>query len=76
MLPPPTPNDDVVSEFYAYDDMIGAKIIGSSDVTFCIPRRDWTTGTTYDMYEHNISSSNAANSGATNLFDSSILRNE
>ena len=25
---PPTPNDDVVSEFYAYDDMIGAKIIG------------------------------------------------
>ena len=70
---PPTPNDDVVSEFYAYDDMIGAKIISSSDVTFCIPRRDWTTGTTYDMYEHNISSSNAANSGATNLFDSSYF---
>jgi len=70
---PPTPNDDVVSEFYAYDDMIGAKIISSSDVTFCIPRRDWTTGTTYDMYEHNISSSNAANSGATNLFDSTYV---
>ena len=70
---PPTPNDDVVSEFYAYDDMIGAKIISSSDVTFCIPRRDWTTGTTYDMYEHNISSSNAAASGATNLFDSSYF---
>ena len=70
---PPTPNDDVVSEFYAYDDMIGAKIISSSDVTFCIPRRDWTTGTTYDMYEHNISSSNTAASGATNLFDSSYF---
>ena len=70
---PPTPNDDVVSEFYAYDDMIGAKIISSSDVTFCIPRRDWTTGTTYDMYEHNISSSNAAASGATNLFDSTYF---
>ena len=70
---PPTPNDDVVSEFYAYDDMIGAKIISSSDVTFCIPRRDWTTGTTYDMYEHNISSTNAAASGATNLFDSTYF---
>ena len=70
---PPTPNDDVTSEFYNYDDMLGAKIITSSDVSHCIPRRNWTTGTTYDMYEHNISSSNAANSGATNLFDSSYV---
>ena len=70
---PPTPNDDVTSEFYNYDDMLGAKIITSSDVSHCIPRRNWTTGTTYDMYEHNISSSNAANSGATNLFDSTYV---
>ncbi len=70
---PPTPNDDVTSEFYNYDDMLGAKLITSSDVSHCIPRRNWTTGTTYDMYEHNISSSNAANSGATNLFDSTFV---
>ena len=70
---PPTPNDDVTSEFYNYDDMLGAKIIASTDVTHCIPRRNWTTGTTYDRYEHNISSSNTANSGATNLFDSSFV---
>ena len=70
---PPTPNDDVTSEFYNYDDMIGAKLISSSDVSHVIPRRNWTTGTTYDMYEHNISSSNAANSGATNLFDSTFF---
>ena len=38
--------------------MIGAKLISSSDVSHVIPRRNWTTGTTYDMYEHNISSSN------------------
>ena len=24
---PPTPNDDVTSEFYNYDDMLGAKLI-------------------------------------------------
>ena len=70
---PPTPNDDITSEFYNYDDMIGAKLISSSDVSHVIPRRNWTTGTTYDMYEHNISSSNAANSGATNLFDSTFF---
>ena len=70
---PPTPNDDVTSEFYNYDDMLGAKLITSSDVSHVIPRRNWTTGTTYDMYEHNISSSNAANSGATNLFDSTYF---
>jgi len=70
---PPTPNDDVTSEFYNYDDMLGAKIITSSDVSHCIPRRNWTTGTTYDMYEHNIGSGNAAASGATNIFDSSYV---
>jgi len=70
---PPTPNDDVSSEFYNWDDMLGAKIIASTDVSRAIPRRNWTTGTTYDMYEHNIGSSNAANSGATNLFDSTYV---
>ena len=70
---PPTPNDDVSSEFYNWDDMLGAKIIASTDVSYCIPRRNWTTGTTYDMYEHNISSTNASASGATNLWDSTFV---
>jgi len=70
---PPTPNDDVTSEFYNYDDMLGAKLIASTDVTHCIPRRNWATGTTYDHYEHNISAANTANSGATNLFDSTFV---
>jgi len=70
---PPTPNDDISSEFHAWDDMLGAKLISSSDVSYAVPRRNWTTGTTYDMYEHNISSGNAANSGATNLWDSTFV---
>ena len=70
---PPTPNDDVTSEFYNWDDMLGAKIIASTDVSRVIPRRNWTTGTTYDMYEHNIGSGNASASGATNLFDSTYV---
>ena len=51
--------------------MINAKIISSSDVSHVIPRRNSTT--TYDKYEHNISSSNPANSNATNLFDSTFV---
>ena len=70
---PPTPNDDISSEFYNWDDMLGAKIIASSDVSYCIPRRNWTTGTTYDMYEHNIGSGNTSASGATNLWDSTFV---
>ena len=70
---PPTPNDDVTSEFYNWDDMLGAKLIASTDVSRAIPRRNWTTGTTYDMYEHNIGSANASASGATNLFDSTYV---
>ena len=70
---PPTPNDDVTSEFYNWDDMLGAKLIASTDVSRVIPRRNWTTGTTYDMYEHNIGSGNASASGATNLFDSTYV---
>ena len=71
---PPTPVDSVGSvDYYVYDDLLSAKKISSSNVSAVIPRRNWTTGTTYDMYEHNISSSNAANSGATNLFDSTFF---
>ena len=35
-----------------------------------VPRRTYSSGTTYDMYEHNISSTNLLNSsGVNNLFD-------
>ena len=33
----------------------------------------WSDGTTYDMYEHNISSSNTTTSGASNLYDSTFF---
>jgi len=48
------------------------KIIASTDVSYVIPRRDWTTGTTYDYYSHDIATGATANSGATNLFDATF----
>jgi len=66
---PPTPNDDIVTEYYKWDSMLAANLITSSDVSYTIPRRNWTNGTVYDMYEHDISTSNTHTSGATNLYD-------
>jgi len=70
---PPAPKDDVTSEFYKWDSMLAAKLISSSDVSYVIPRRNWTNSTTYDMYEHDISSTNTTTSGATNLYDSTFF---
>ena len=70
---PPTPTDDVSTEFYTWDSTVALKNITSSDVSYALPRRDWTNSTTYDMYDDNISSSNAATSGATNLYQSTFF---
>ena len=74
---PLTPVDSVSDEFYFFDDVIAAKRITSSDISRVIPRRNWTTGTTYDMYRHDYgqrekgstSTIISANSGATSLAD-------
>ena len=67
---PPTPSDSVGQEFYVWDDMLAAKKISSSYVTYAIPRRNWTNGTIYDQYDHMVNSSTPATSGATSLYDS------
>ena len=77
---PTTPGDSVLNEFKNFDDLLAAKKITSSDVSFVIPRRNWTTGTTYDIYRHDYeefvtgstSTRVTSNSGATTLFDSTF----
>ena len=70
---PPTPVDDVSNEFYTWDHTVALKNISSSNVQYAVPRRDWANSTTYDMYEHNISSSNTTTSGASNLYQSTFF---
>ena len=67
---PPTPVDSPNDEYDAYRNMVALKKITSSDVSHAIVRRDWTSGTTYDEYRHNYTSSNTASSGATTLWSS------
>jgi hypothetical protein len=70
---PPTPADDVSNEFYTWDHTVALKNISSSNVQYAVPRRDWANSTTYDMYEHNISSSNTTTAGASNLYQSTFF---
>ena len=77
---PVTPGDSVLNEFKNYDDLLAVKKITGSDVANVIPRRNWTSGTTYDIYRHDyeeyVTGSTTtrvtANSGATTLFDSTF----
>ena len=77
---PTTPGDSVLNEFKNYDDLLAAKRIVAAGVSFVIPRRNWTTGTAYDIYRHDYeeyvtgstSTKVTANSTATTLFDSTF----
>jgi len=76
---PLTPVDSIQDEFNYFDDMLAAKKTTSSDVSICIPRRNWTTGTVYDEYRHDYgnritggTSTQTSNSGASTLWDSTF----
>ena len=78
-IAPLTPVDSIGDEFYHFDDLLAAKRVTSSDVSIAIPRRNWATGTVYDYYRHDYgnritggTTTQAANSGATNLFDATF----
>src|SRR6056300_1266622 len=77
---PITPGDSVLNEFKNFDDLLAAKKITASAVSFVIPRRNWTSGTVYDIYRHDYeefitcstSTRVTSYSGATTLFDSTF----
>ena len=76
---PLTPADNLNAQHFPFDDLMAAKKIAASDVTFAIPRRNWTTGTTYDIYRHDYgeyatgtTTAITANSGASTLHDSAF----
>ncbi len=77
---PLTPADNLNAQHFPFDDLMAAKKIAASDVTFAIPRRNWTTGTTYDIYRHDYgeyatgtTTAITANGGASTLHDSAFF---
>jgi hypothetical protein len=76
---PVTPADNLNAQHFPFDDMLAAKKIASSDVSFSIPRRNWTTGTVYDYYRHDYgeyitggTTAQTSNSTASTLFDATF----
>ena len=70
---PPSPKDNFDEENDYWDTMIALKRINTGDVRQVVPRRIWSSGTTYDMYRHDYSRSNTAVvSGSTNLYNSNF----
>ena len=76
---PLTPVDSVQDEFYYFDDLLAAKRVTSSDVSYVIPRRNWTTGTVYDYYRHDYgnritgtTTTQTSDSGASVLYDTTF----
>ena len=69
---PPTPVDSLNDEYDAYANMTALKKVSSTDVSHAIIRRDWTSGTKYDEYRHNYTSSNKSTSNASTLWASTF----
>lgn len=68
---PPSPANSTGEEYDAFSDMVAMKKVSSADVTHSITRENWTSGTTYDEYDHTISATNTSSgTSATNLYDS------
>ena len=76
---PPAPVDSVAPESYYWDDMLAAKLIGTSNTTFAIPRRNYSTSSAFDMYRHDVAGTTTtgsyptkttSSSGATTVYNS------
>lgn len=49
---PPTPTTSTANvEYLPWNDMVAAKRATAADVSLAIPRYNWTSGTTYKMYD-------------------------
>ena len=71
-IEPPNPVDNFNEEIRYHDSMLFLKKITSSDVRRVIPRINWQSGTVYEMYRNNYSSTNRTSQTATSsLYGSS-----
>ena len=71
---PPAPKDNFSQEDDYWDTMVALKKINTADARQVVPKLNWSSGTTYDMYRHDYSRSNTAKiSGSTNLYSASYF---
>jgi len=69
-ISPPDPKDNFDEENNYWDTLIALKKINSTDIKQVIRKITWQSGVTYDMYRHDIKSTNRSKpSDATSLYD-------
>jgi hypothetical protein len=71
---PPAPKDSFDQENSYWDTMIALKRVSTTNVKQVIKKVSWLSGTTYDMYRHDITRSNTSKpSGATSLYSANYF---
>ena len=67
-----TPSSSYKYELSARRDIISMKQITNNDVSYVVPRIDWTLNTIYDHYDDSYTLDNPAQSGATSINDATF----
>jgi len=68
---PVQPRDSFDDENHVWDTIIGLKKINPEDIKYVVKKNFWSSGTTYDMYKHNITRDNLSQpSESTSLYSS------
>jgi hypothetical protein len=76
---PPAPKDNFDEENAYWDTAIALKKVSTENIKQVIRKITWSSGTTYDMYRHDISRSNTSKpSGVTSLYQANyyVVNNE
>lgn len=70
---PPNPVDNYENEYNLWREAMAAVKLGESNVKLCTVRNNWSSGTRYDMYRHNINSSDPTETNKFDLSDSNFI---
>ena len=75
--PVPNPVDAFDQENFYYDSMLFLKKVTPNDVRRVVPRLDWQTGTIYEMYRNNYSSttSNIKDAAVDGKIETVVIKN-
>lgn len=69
----PNPVDNVLNETALWRDAMAAVKIYANNVKLCVKRYNWSSGTRYDMYRHNINSASPTENNKYDLSDSNFI---
>jgi hypothetical protein len=69
----PNPVDNVLNESALWRDAMAAAKIYGSNIRLCINRNNWSSGSRYDMYRHNVNAASPTENNNYDLSDSNFI---